>query len=151
MSDVLKPVTEILVPVDFSECSLAALEFAKRMVVACDARLHLLFVDDDPMLVQQTTDPSFRDEHLEQMSAKLPDLLSDDQLERFRAVMVARTGTAYYEIEQYAEQSGIELIVMGNVGRSAIADVLLGSVTAHVLRHASCPVLSVKSSSSGSG
>jgi nucleotide-binding universal stress UspA family protein len=151
MSEELKPVAEILVPMDFSECSICALEFAKRIAASSNARLHLLYVDDDPILMQPTTDQAFRDQHQDQMATKFIDLLPPDQRKRFRAVMAVRMGTAYHEIEGYAEQMGIELVVMGNIGRSAIADVLVGSVTAHVLRHAHCPVLSVKNLSSGSG
>jgi len=149
MSEAIKPVSEILVPMDFSECSIKALEYAKRIVEACGARLHLLYVADDPMLIQQTTDQSFRDEHENKMALKFVGLLTADQREQFRTVMAIRLGTAYNEIEAYAKEQGIELIVMGRVGRSAIADILLGSVTSHVIRYAPCPVLAVKETYSG--
>ena len=71
------------------------------------------------------------------------DVISPEERERFRATMVIRFGTAYHEIETYAKEQGIELIVMGNTARMAIADALLGSVTAHIVRHALCPVLTV--------
>jgi nucleotide-binding universal stress UspA family protein len=115
-----------------------------RLAVGSEARLHLLYVDDDPILIQSSTDQAFRDEHANKMSMKFVDLLEPSERERFHTVMDVRFGTAYYEIETYAAEKGIELIVMGNVGRSAISDALLGSVTAHVIRHAPCPVLSVK-------
>ena len=96
------------------------------------------------MLMQPSTDQSFRDASLEQSLAKLTELLEPSWRERLRVELKVRFGTAYYEIETYASEQGIELVVMGNVGRSAIANALLGSVTTHVLRHAPCPVLSVK-------
>ena len=144
MSDEIEPLAEILVPMDFSDGSICALRYAMRVAAGSDARLHLLYVDDDPMLIQPSTDQAFRDEHADRMSLKFVDLLEPSQRERFRAVMDIRFGTAYHEIETYATEKDIDLIVMGNIGRSAIADALLGSVTAHVLRHAPCPVLSVK-------
>ena len=36
------------------------------------------------------------------------------------------------------------MIVIGNVGHSKFASAVLGSVTSHVIRHADCPVLSVR-------
>lgn len=143
MSIELKPVSEILVPVDFSECSGRALIFAMRIAAASQSHLHLLNVVDDPMLIQNSTDDRFRQAQADKMSAKFLDVMSPEDRERFRATMVVRFGTAYHEIEQYAKEQEIELIVMGNTSRMAISDVLLGSVSAHIVRHASCPVLTV--------
>ncbi len=115
-----------------------------RIAAAFDARLHLLWVDDDPILIQTTTDQSFRDAHEAKMVTKFDDVLTAEERERFRVLTLVRAGTAYHEIEMYAAEAGIELIIMGNRGHSRIANVFLGSVTAHVVRHAPCPVLSVK-------
>lgn len=143
MADII-PVQQILVPMDFSKCSINALEFAKRIAAGSDAQLHLLYADDDPILMDASTDQSFRDEHQDRMSMRFVNLIPPDERERFQTVMAIKLGTAYKVIEDYAEDHGVDLIVMGNVGRSAIANAVLGSVTAHVLRHATCPVLSVQ-------
>lgn len=71
-------------------------------------------------------------------------LIPPEERERFQTVMAIRLGTAYKVIEDYAAENNVDMIVMGNVGRSALANAVLGSVTAHVLRHATCPVLSVQ-------
>ena len=146
MTDIT-PVQEILVPVDFSPCSIHALRFAQRVAAGNNSRLHLLFVDDDPILMDAATDQSFRDEHEDKMSMRFVNLMPSEDRERFRTVMTVRLGTAYQVIEDYASEKEIDIIVMGNVGRSALADAVLGSVTAHVIRHAGCPVLSVQLSS----
>ncbi len=144
MPDSFEPIAEILVPMDFSDCSVRALEFAKRIATASDARIHLLYVDDDPLLIQPSTAQSFRDEHEDKMAMKFIDLLPPDQRQRFRTVMAIRSGSAYYEIVTYAAERAIELIVMGCVGRTAIANLMLGSVATRVIQHATCAVLTVK-------
>lgn len=144
MTTEIKPISEILVPIDFSEYSARALQSALRVAAGSEARIHLLYVDDDAILMQRSTDQQFRDEHADKMSMKFVDLIEAEHRDRFRTIMTVRFGTAYHEIETYASENNIDLIVMGNVGRSAVADVLLGSVTAHVIRHACCPVMSVK-------
>lgn len=43
-----------------------------------------------------------------------------------------------------AEELGVDVIVVGSHGRTGIARVFLGSVSEHVVRHAPCPVLVVR-------
>ena len=58
--------------------------------------------------------------------------------------MVIKTGHISREIVDFARSSKFDLIVLGAKGRSAIADILLGSVAQRVLATATCPVLLVK-------
>jgi nucleotide-binding universal stress UspA family protein len=43
-----------------------------------------------------------------------------------------------------AEKAGVDLIVIGSLGMSAIERALIGSVSDKVMRHAKCPVLLVR-------
>jgi nucleotide-binding universal stress UspA family protein len=58
--------------------------------------------------------------------------------------MVVRTGPIAPEIVACAKSGKFDLIVLGAKGRSAIADLLLGSVAQRVLATAAQPVLLVK-------
>lgn len=43
-------------------------------------------------------------------------------------------------VTEFAEQNGVDLVMLGDTGRSAISQLFLGSVTRYVLRHAPCSV-----------
>ncbi len=47
-------------------------------------------------------------------------------------------------IVRVAEREGADLIILGALGRSMVEEVLVGSISRHVVRHAHCPVLVVK-------
>ncbi|MCO8125315.1 universal stress protein [Stieleria sp. TO1_6] len=143
MTSDLQPISEILVPIDFAETSVRALRLAMRIASPSKSRLHLLHVVDDPMLIQRSTSEKFRDEQADKMSMKFIDIMPPSQREQFQTIMSVRFGTAYHEIETYAQEQDIDLIVMGNISRSLITDALLGSVAAHIIRHAKCPVLTI--------
>ncbi len=55
-------------------------------------------------------------------------------------------GNPAIEITKFAADNGIDLIVMGTLGKSGIDRILLGSTAEKVIRIASCPVLVIKSS-----
>lgn len=56
---------------------------------------------------------------------------------------MVREGPAAGIILQVAEEENASLIVMGTRGPSSAAELLLGSVSAEVLRRARCPVMAV--------
>ncbi len=57
------------------------------------------------------------------------------------------TGDPGESIVSAAEAEGADLVVVGTHGRGTIGRLLLGSVSDHVVRNASCPVLVVRPSS----
>jgi nucleotide-binding universal stress UspA family protein len=60
-----------------------------------------------------------------------------------RATFLVWLGEAGPSVVAAAEAEGADLIVVGSHGRAGVARLLLGSVSDHVIRHASCPVLVV--------
>lgn len=60
-----------------------------------------------------------------------------------RARGVVREGPAAQVILQVAEEENASLIILGTRGPSSAAELLLGSVSAEVLRRARCPVMAV--------
>jgi len=48
------------------------------------------------------------------------------------------------ELIRYAEENGMDIIVMGTLGRTGIGRLLLGSVAGNVIRHSKVPVMVVR-------
>lgn len=134
----------ILVPTDFSQNAEKALQFAMKLASDCGAALHLLYVDDDPLLNAPTTGEEFRNKFEDRMATLLASLLNDDQRVAFHTEYAIVRGDAAHEIVSYAEAHQCDLIVLGVKGRSALADILLGSVANKVVHKSSCPVVSVR-------
>jgi universal stress protein A len=136
----------ICVPIDFSETSASALNYAKALAEAFHARLHLLHV-----LVSWIPDtdfpinPQFYVE-LEQSARKqLESQLTAAEREKYQAHLELVSGMSeFLEIIRYARDKNIDLIVLGTHGRGPIAHMLLGSVAEKIVRKAPCPVLTVR-------
>ena len=137
-------IEKILVATDFSPMSQAALDAAKDLAASLGASLHVVYVEDDPILNAETTDQSYRDEFIAKISSKFEGLLNADEQNRLRAEFVVLEGNAPLEIVEFAQEAGMDLIVVGTHGRSALSHILLGSVAESVVRTAKCPVLTVR-------
>ena len=57
---------------------------------------------------------------------------------------VVLKGTPYEEISRFAEANKIDLVVIGTHGRKGLDRMLFGSTAEQVVRHAPCPVLTVR-------
>ncbi len=134
----------ILIPIDFSITSELAMKYAKEFGVAFGAKLHLVHVTDDPTLFAPTTSDKYRAEFEKESNDKLSEVLKKGADRDLKYVLVTRFGSAATTLLEYAAQEDIDLIIMGSHGRTALANILLGSVAEHVFRHAPCPVLTVK-------
>lgn len=141
--------TRILIPVDFSEHSHAALDQACDLARRFDAELHLLHVLESwpaPATVAAEFRPQYADVFVEQRAraASALEALPAAELGPKPVVRILRTGHAVQEITKYADEAGIDLIVLGTHGRTGIAHWLMGSVAEKVVQHAHCPVLVVR-------
>lgn len=134
----------ILVPTDFSELSLKAVEAAVVLAKRFNAEVELVHVLEPPPF------PEFGYAHIpikegglrhaaeakfEKLRERIPAL---KELVKYTPV---RTGNAPYEIVQTARQLNADLIVIGTHGRTGLKRLALGSTAEKVVRHAHCPVL----------
>ena len=149
-------VTHVLCPVDFSDCSLRALDYAMATAQDGEARLTVLHVlshdpDDAPADIRETlltdarlTLDDFRERLETLVRARLEAAVPGTVRAYCQVETVLAGGKAHQEILRVARDQGADLIVMGVHGHSATELVFLGSVTQRVVRQAECPVLTMR-------
>ena len=150
-----RPITleRILVPVDFSECSLDALEYAVVVAQQSKASLMLLHVLEPVSYGLDFTLSHIRtrEQVRENWTKRLEKLASSHQHSHVPVESQLRGGLPADSILDSAQTLPCDLIVMGTHGRRGISHALSGSVAEAVLRKALCPVLTVRSPKFGPG
>jgi nucleotide-binding universal stress UspA family protein len=151
----LKPVTleRILVPVDFSDCSLDALEYAVVVAQQAKASLMLLHVLEPVSYGLDFTLSHIRtgEQVRESWTKRLEELTASHQQSHVPVESRLRGGLPADSILDSAQTLPCDLIVMGTHGRRGISHALSGSVAEAVLRKARCPVIALRSPKFGPG
>ena len=144
-----KPITleRILVPVDFSDCSLDALGYAAVVAQQAKASLMLLHVLEPVSYGLDFTLGQSRARRLEveTWTKRLEELASSQQHPNMQVESRLRGGFPADSILDSAKTLPCDLIVMGTHGRRGISHTISGSVAEAVLRKAHCPVIAVRS------
>jgi nucleotide-binding universal stress UspA family protein len=141
-------IKRILVPVDFSEPSLEALDYAVELARALRASVEILCVVE-PLAYAPLAGPAIdlgavRAEQERIAGARLSALRRELARRRLRCRTDLRVGVPYRIIVDRAAKLPADLVVMGTHGRSGISHLLLGSVAERVTRSAPCAVLTVR-------
>ena len=150
----MRSLNKILVPVDFSECSDEAFDDALELARRYGAELVVLHVWQPPRMMGPET-VFYPPEGTRQSVIHLVEEEARRQTGDFVAVRAApepevrlttlvEAGIPYATILDIAEREDVDLIVMGTHGRSGLSRFFLGSVTEKVVRHAHCPVLTIR-------
>jgi len=143
-------IKKILFPTDFSDCAKTAQEYAWEMADQFQAELHVLNVLADVMMMMPEPGSalSLPQNYLVDLKTEaekaLGKLFPEATKSGRKIVRALRMGNPFVEIVKYAEETEIDLIVVGTHGRGAFAHMLLGSVAEKVVRKANCPVLTVR-------
>lgn len=137
-------IKNVLVPIDCSERSLEAIEFALPLLKQFGADLHLVhFLAPDYPLASMAAMPLIVPE-LEvgrRVRRHLKDAAKKHSIELRRENIHALKGRAFEEICRLARDRGIDLIVMSTRGNTGLKHLALGSTAEKVVRHSPCPVL----------
>jgi nucleotide-binding universal stress UspA family protein len=134
------PKQPVVVPVDFSAESLAAVVVGRQLVDS-PQNLHVVHVliDITPLEAGEVwgvVDPQAR---MEQAEKLLREKLAGPQYQGVHVAVLL--GEPAHGIANYAQEKHAELIVIPSHGRTGITRLLIGSVAERVVRLAHCPVL----------
>jgi glycine betaine transporter len=144
-------VRKILVPIDFSEHSAKALAYAVDLATRFDAHILVLHVWEPPRTmglefgiypIEQGSVLQILEEETTRRAQQF--VAEQAKPEGLRLDTLAVQGVPYDVIVDIAESRHIDLIVMGTHGRSGLSRFFLGSVAEKVVRHAHCPVLTIR-------
>jgi len=142
-------IKSILFPTDFSEGSAQALQYAVDMSKRYGAKLYVIHVIYD---IAKATGWYVPHVSMDEMYKDIQEG-AKKELERFGVEELARvknverrviTGVPHEEIINFVSANKIDLVIMGTHGRKGIDKILFGSTAAQVVRHAPCPVLTVR-------
>ena len=134
----------VLVPIDFSEPSLEAIEFALPLLKQFGADLHLVHVFEPdyplasmaamPLIVPELEVGKRVRRHLKDVAKKYSVALRRENIH-------ARRGRPFEEICRLARDRDIDLIVTSTRGNTGLKHLALGSTAERVVRYSPCPVL----------
>jgi nucleotide-binding universal stress UspA family protein len=135
-----------LVAVDLSESTPKVVENAKEIAKAFSAEVWILHnAEPEPDTLEFRTDPltareslakKFHSEH-----RQIQEIASQFREEGLEATAILAHGAKVETILKEASKLKADMIIVGSHGRSAMYQLLVGSVSEGVLHHSECPVL----------
>jgi nucleotide-binding universal stress UspA family protein len=147
-SDQWQRIGSILVPYDFSEHSLNALQVAALWARILDASLTLLHVIEPvvyPEFYAVDLMPSSMVHRLQERSKEALVKEAETHLPDLKTTATVASGHAAETIVDTVARDQHDMVIMGTRGLSAFEHLLLGSVAEHVVRTSPAPVLTVRS------
>ena len=139
------PVNKVLVLTDGSEISRQALQYAVEFCNRFDAQLHLLTViEPPPSYVSAEVTKDILDAAEARMQQEVKTCSGYCETSGIACQSAVRKGIPHETITDYAQEIDADLIVLATHGRSGISHALMGSVAEKVVRHADCPVLTIR-------
>jgi nucleotide-binding universal stress UspA family protein len=146
-------VARVLVPVDFSVCTLETLRYAKALAEKFDAVVDVLHVIQPSPGRNEAAMPHpdlirTMSEGARQELKKLVGILWESEVE---ASVSVREGRAHEEILREACSTNATLIIMGTRNRSWLSGLLRRNTVKRVIQNSPCPVMVLRAGLTGSG
>jgi len=142
---------KILVTTDFSDKSIAAIEYACNLAKVFNTDLELfnsfvtvpsIGIDGGPGVMNETV----LEAGINLNREKLDDLIKglDESLKKGLTISThVANGDPVLSIRKYVKENNHDLIVMGSQGESRFEEIIFGSTTVDVMKTATCPVLAI--------
>lgn len=151
----------IILPTDFSEQAGYAMDLACQIAQRTGSELVVIHVLDHTGLFDFSAGSSaypfignpigieMDQRFLESLYANAEErcqrFINEHKTEGVNITPKVKIGSAYQYISDEISEVKTDLVIMGSKGISGVEEVLIGSNTEKVVRHAKCPVLTVKS------
>ena len=142
-------IRRVLVPIDFSEASGQAVEYAVALSKKFDADLDLVHAYEAtnpiaglagiPLVVSDGELEHRIRRHLYDVARRHDLLLPKDNIHAVK-------GRAFEEVCRLAVNKNIDLIIIPTRGNTGLKHLVLGSTAERIVRHSSCPVLVIRPS-----
>lgn len=136
---------KILVPVDFSEQSIVALEQAVSLSRVFNSEIHVLNVISEEFSLNKLFDDSDKIQFQQRTKQRLKEFVEEKNAEfgiELQSIQV--TGKIYNQIVNSANVIDAEFIVMGTAGSSTLKKRFIGSNALRVVRESNKPVITIK-------
>lgn len=138
---------KIIVPVDFSEQSKFAIKVAASLAKKHDAEilaLHMLELNQAMITSSEGFHPEQTVFLIKLAEKRFKEFLDRPCLEGIKVTPIIKHFKVFSEVNEVAEQHGVELIVMGSHGTDGLKEIFVGSNAEKVVRNADIPVLVIK-------
>jgi nucleotide-binding universal stress UspA family protein len=140
---------KILIPVDFSETSMIAIEHGAFTAQLFKAELVLLHVVEKHWEKFSVIAPELRVEAptdlINSIEKRLEEVAAEIRTKYgVKSTCITSDGNIFSEIISVSKEHSVDLIVMGTHGTSGIVEFFAGSNTYKVVTEANCPVISVR-------
>ena len=146
----MKPeIKKILVPIDFSDYSKSALNYAADFAQLFKAELVLIYVVEPVIYppdfsMGQIAVPSMDIEMDKRAKEELDNLAKKQIPKELKTNIIVKTGKPFIEIIDTAAEIEADLIIIATHGHSGVEHMLFGSTAEKVVRKAPCPVLTLR-------
>ena len=144
----MNEVKKILVPVDFSENSQKVLHTAEDVAARFKAELVVVFVvqsfdDYSGFFVPHIPVIQLEEEMVKSAGEKMKSFVAETLNGSVPYSTEVLSGDVVEEINRFAEQEKVGMIVMGTHGYKGLDKILFGSVAEKIVKTAPCPVLTI--------
>jgi nucleotide-binding universal stress UspA family protein len=133
----------IVVAIDFSDCSINAFLHALSIAQKCNSDLQLVWVRKSPSDKDKFDDPK---DPSKEVIIQFEELIKKykSELPRNKIEYKIRTGKVYKEIADEARESGAMLVVTGTHGATVFVEFWIGSNANRIVSLAPCPVITIR-------
>ncbi len=143
---------KILVPTDFSSDADNALDFAIQFNEKVKGEIVLMHVLELPAasvnygadITAATAEVVYRRELIDGVSTQLHERADKVRAAGQEAAIRIEYGSPYKSIGVEVKEERADWVIMGSTGASGLKEVLLGSNAERVIRHSTCPVITIQ-------